>query len=147
MSLDEALADFNAARHVSLSDEPWASRLDRLAQAAFKAAEHLIVYGSLSPGAPNHGRLAPLGGAWERGWVEGERETVGWGAELGFPALRWRPGGPRVTAHLLRSAALGAHWSELDRFEGQAYRRILVPFYSEAGVRAIGYVYAVASST
>ena len=71
MSLDEALAVFNAARHASLSDEPWASRFDRLAQAAFKAAEHLIVYGSLSPGAPNHGRLAPLGGAWERGWVGG----------------------------------------------------------------------------
>jgi gamma-glutamylcyclotransferase (GGCT)/AIG2-like uncharacterized protein YtfP len=143
MTLDDALSEFNALRHASLVGDAWASRLDRLAQAAFRAAEHLIVYGSLSPGAPNHARLLPLGGAWERGWVEGEREQVGWGVELGYPALRWRPGGPRVPAHLLRSVALREHWAELDRFEGSAYRRILVPFYTDKGPRAIGYLYAV----
>jgi gamma-glutamylcyclotransferase (GGCT)/AIG2-like uncharacterized protein YtfP len=144
IGLDAALADFNSARHDAMADEPWASRLDRLAHAAFGAAEHLIVYGSLSPGAPNHGRLAALGGTWERGWVEGQRETTGWGAELGFPALRWQPGGPRVTAHLLRSPELAGHWAWLDRFEGEAYRRILVPFHDDTGVRAVGYLYAAA---
>lgn len=142
MRLDDALSEFNALRLALGAGERWAARLDRLAQAAFRAAEHLIVYGSLSPGAPNHDRLAPLGGAWEPGWVEGERAQVGWGAELGYPALRWRPGGPRVAAHLLRSAGLSDQWAELDRFEGPAYRRILVPFYSDPGLRAIGYLYA-----
>ncbi|HWB43699.1 MAG TPA: gamma-glutamylcyclotransferase [Gemmatimonadales bacterium] len=143
-SLDDALAEFNTARHASMSREPWASLLDRLAQATFRAKEHLIVYGSLSPGAPNHGRLAPLGGTWEAGWVEGDRAAVGWGSELGFPALRWRPGGARVTAHLLRSPALAGHWAALDQFEGVAYRRILAPFYTDQGLRAVGYLYAAA---
>jgi gamma-glutamylcyclotransferase (GGCT)/AIG2-like uncharacterized protein YtfP len=142
--LAEALEEFNSLRWTAAADAAWVERLDRLAQATFRAAEQLIVYGSLSPGGPNHWRLAPLGGTWELGWVEGEREAVGWGSELGFPALRWRPAGPRVAAHLLRSAALRDHWEELDRFEGAAYQRILVPFYSDQGLRAIGYLYAAA---
>lgn len=145
MHMVEVLSEFNALRLASRAGEGMATRLDRLAQAAFLAGEHLIVYGSLSPGAPNHGRLADLGGVWEGGWVEGEREQVGWGAELGYPALRWRAGGPRVAAHLLRSEALPGRWAELDRFEGPAYRRILVPFYSDHGLRAIGFLYAAAS--
>ncbi len=144
MRLDEALSGFNELRLAAGVGGPWAAQLDRLAHASFHAAEHLIVYGSLSPGAPNHGRLVPLGGMWERGWVEGDREPVGWGAELGFPALRWRPGGPRVLAHLLRSAALRDRWADLDRYEGPAYQRILVPFFAEEEVRAIGYLYAAA---
>jgi gamma-glutamylcyclotransferase (GGCT)/AIG2-like uncharacterized protein YtfP len=146
VGLAEALEDFNSLRRVAVADVDWVARLDRLAQATFRAAEHLIVYGSLSPGRPNHWRLAPLGGTWELGWVEGEREAVGWGSELGFPALHWRPAGPRVAAHLLRSAALRDHWEELDRFEGAAYQRILVPFYSDQGLRGVGYLYAAATN-
>jgi gamma-glutamylcyclotransferase (GGCT)/AIG2-like uncharacterized protein YtfP len=142
--LHEAIRDFNTLRRAVVADPEWVGRLERLAQASFHAAEHLIVYGSLSPGRPNHGRLASLGGSWEVGWVEGDREAVGWGTELGFPALHWRPGGPRVAAHLLRSAALCDAWEELDRFEGAAYQRILVPFYSDEGLRAVGYLYAAA---
>ena len=146
MRLDDAITEFNALRLATVAGDDARSRLDRLAQAAFHAADHLIVYGSLSPGAPNHRRLVSLGGSWERGWVEGEREQVGWGAELGYPALRWRPGGPAVTAHLLRSEALRDRWPELDQFEGSAYCRILVPFYSDEGLRAVGYLYAISPS-
>ena len=142
--MNRILAEFNALRLAPDPDGTWVPRLDRLAQAAFRAGHHLIVYGSLSPGAPNHHRLAALNGKWEDGWVEGDRVQLGWGAELGFPALSWRPGGARVAAHLLRSAALADRWTELDRFEGEAYRRILVPFHSELGISAIGYLYAAA---
>lgn len=142
LRLVDALSEFNALR-LAMAGEAGIARLDRLAHAAFHAAAHLIVYGSLSPGAPNHDRLASLRGTWERGWVEGDREQVGWGAELGYPALRWTPGGPHVTAHLLRSEALRDRWPELDRFEGSAYCRILVPFYSDQGLRAVGYLYAI----
>lgn len=142
--LTEALEDFNALRRSAAADADWVERLDRLAQATFHAAEHLIVYGSLSPGGPNHWRLASLSGTWEPGWVEGEREAVGWGSELGFPALRWRVAGPRVAAHLFRSTPLTEIWGELDRFEGAAYQRILVPFYSSHGLKAVGYLYAAA---
>jgi gamma-glutamylcyclotransferase (GGCT)/AIG2-like uncharacterized protein YtfP len=144
MRLDDALGEFNALRLGMTAGDDDVARLDRLAHAAFHAAAHLIVYGSLAPGAPNHARLATLGGTWERGWVEGDREQVGWGAELGYPALRWMPGRPRVTAYLLRSQALPERWSELDQFEGSAYCRILVPFYSVRGPRAVGYLYAIA---
>jgi len=43
---------------------------------------------------------------------------------------------------LLRSVTLRKHWRELDRFEGAGYQRILVPFYSDQGPKAIGYLYA-----
>lgn len=144
MGLTEALERFNSLRWSESTDGPWVERLDRLAQATFGVAQHLIVYGSLSPGGPNHWRLAPLGGTWETGWVEGERKAVGWGAELGFPALRWRPGGPRVAAYLLRSERLRDHWGELDRYEGPAYQRILAPFHSDQGSMVVGYLYAAA---
>jgi hypothetical protein len=83
MSLDDALAEFNALRHAPMTDGRWTALLERLAEAAFRAA------------------------------------------------------------HLLHSAALREHWPELDRFEGAAYRRILVPFYMEEGLCAIGNLYAV----
>jgi gamma-glutamylcyclotransferase (GGCT)/AIG2-like uncharacterized protein YtfP len=141
MLLNSVLRGLNSSRR---GRTPGADLVDRLAQTAFRASEHLIAYGSLSPGSPNHARLATLGGIWEKGWVEGELEEVGWGAQIGFPALRWRPGGSHVGAHLLRSEALRNHWAALDRFEGAGYQRILVPFYSEDGSRTIGYLYAAA---
>ena len=113
MTLDDALSEFNALRHASLVGDAWASRLDRLAQAAFRAAEHLIVYGSLSPGAPNHARLLPLGGAWERGWVEGEREQVGWGWSSGTRRSDGGPAAlacPRIYFARLRSGSTGRSW-------------------------------------
>jgi gamma-glutamylcyclotransferase (GGCT)/AIG2-like uncharacterized protein YtfP len=126
--LNETLQAFNALRRQASGDAPWLRLVDRLAHAAFRASDTLIVYGSLSPGAPNHHRLAPLGGTWEPGWVEGERDHVG----------------PHVSAHLLRSPALRDHWDMLDRFEGAAYERILVPFHSHQGSRVVGYLYAAA---
>jgi hypothetical protein len=78
------------------------------------------------------------------GLTEALEDVVGWGSELGFPALRWRAAGRRVAAHLFRSAALTGIWGELDRFEGAAYQRILVPFYSSYSLKAVGYLYAAA---
>lgn len=143
-TLENLLFQFNRLRHGAPNDDPWSGQLDRLAEAAFRATGHLIVYGSLAPGRPNHACVAALPGSWESGWGEGDLEMAGWGASLGFPALQWRPGGSRVSAYLLRSDALREHWAELDRFEGMEYRRILVPFYDDAGLRAVGYLYAAA---
>lgn len=117
-TLENLLFQFNRLRHGAPNDDPWSGQLDRLAEAAFRATGHLIVYGSLAPGRPNHACVAALPGSWESGWGEGDLEMAGWGASLGFPALQWRPGGSRVSAYLLRSDALREHWAELDRFEG-----------------------------
>jgi gamma-glutamylcyclotransferase (GGCT)/AIG2-like uncharacterized protein YtfP len=103
-------------------------RLDEL----FRPSETLAVYGTLAPGEPNHHVVAPLGGEWTEGVVEGELFPVGWGAALGYNAFLPRPGGPEVAVKVLRSPALPDAWPELDRFEGPGYHRILVPVLSPA---------------
>lgn len=89
----------------------------------------LAVYGTLAPGLPNHHVVAPLGGEWSEGVIEGDLAPEGWGATLGYPAFRPRLGGAAVPVQLLTSPALAAAWPELDRFEGPEYRRILVPVF------------------
>lgn len=106
------------------------------------ASTRLIVYGSLQPGGSNHHELDGLGGTWRRGWIRGELLEAGWGADLGYPALRWDPEGGEVAAHLLESERLPGAWARLDAFEGGGYRRILVPFFEPSGEWCVGQVYA-----
>jgi len=94
---------------------------------AAAADTRLAVYGTLAPGEVNHAVVADLRGTWSRGVVRGRLHPTGWGMTYGFPALRWDPDGPDVPVHLLTSADLPAAWARLDRFEGDAYRRIVVP--------------------
>lgn len=98
----------------------------------FGTSERLAVYGSLAPGRQNHHIVEPLGGTWGAGIVEGDLAHFGWGAAIGFPALRLRPGAPAVAVHVLTSAALPDAWADLDAFEGTEYRRVLVPVWSPA---------------
>lgn len=102
-----------------------------LLEVPFRHSQRLAVYGSLAPGRSNFHVVAPLGGEWRTGYVEGDLHAVGWGAGVGFPALRWWPGGPQVPVHLLVSPRLPAAWPELDAFEGADYQRILIPVYAE----------------
>lgn len=102
------------------------SRLD----ARFRSGQTLAVYGTLAPGQPNHYVVAPLGGVWTEGVVEGDLHPVGWGAALGYPAFQPRSGGPAVAVHVLAAPMLAEAWPDLDRFEGPGYRRILVPVFS-----------------
>lgn len=119
------VAAANAARWQSegSSDVDAERRLDAL----FGIDNTLAVYGSLAPGQPNHHVVAPLGGEWTDGVVEGDLYPVGWGATLGYAAFRPRAGGPAVAVKVLRSPLLAAAWPDLDRFEGPEYRRILIP--------------------
>jgi hypothetical protein len=61
--------------------------------------------------------------------VEGDLSAEGWGATLGYPALRPRAGGAAVAVRVLTSPALPAAWPMLDEFEGPGYRRILAPVF------------------
>ncbi len=101
-------------------------------ESLFGTGERLAVYGSLAPGRQNHHIVAPLGGTWTEGVVEGDLFDYGWGAAVGFPGLHPRPGGPAVAVHVLASPALPAAWPDLDAFEGSEYRRVLVPVWSDA---------------
>ena len=85
----------------------------------------LAVYGSLAPGEANAGVLAPLSGSWCRGRVRGTLHTVGWGAGLGYPAIRLDREGPEVSAWLFSSADLPGFWDQLDAFEGADYERVV----------------------
>jgi gamma-glutamylcyclotransferase (GGCT)/AIG2-like uncharacterized protein YtfP len=108
-----------------------ARRAERRLDELFRTGHSLATYGTLVPGGPNHHVLAPLGGEWAEGMIEGDLIPSGWGAELGYPGFRPRAGGEAVAVWVLRAPRLADAWPELDRFEGEGYRRILVPVFSE----------------
>lgn len=111
-----------------------ARRAEQRLDALFGTGHALATYGTLVPGGPNHHVVAPLGGEWTEGLIEGELITAGWGADLGYPGFRPRAGGEAVAVWVLRAPLLAGAWPELDRFEGEGYRRILVPvFGTEVG--------------
>ena len=69
---------------------------ERRLEALFGTGRTLAVYGTLTPGRPNnHHVLAPLGGEWAGGLIEGDLLEAGWGAALGYPGFRPRAGGGR----------------------------------------------------
>ena len=133
--LDALVAAANAARragHAPGGGGARSAEAERALEARFPIHQTLAVYGTLAPGRPNHHLVAPLGGEWTQGVIEGDLFPVGWGATLGYPAFRPRAGGPAVGVHVLKADALGAAWPRLDRFEGPGYRRILVPVFTAA---------------
>ena len=131
-----------------MSDE---SAAEQQLEALFRCSERLAVYGSLAPGRSNHHVVAPLGGEWTTGVVEGDRVATGWGATLGFPAFSPRADGPAVAVDVLTSRALPTAWPELDRFEGSEYERVLIAVFVAASPSRILYtvanVYAAAEAT
>lgn len=123
---------------------------ERRLETRFGVSRTLAVYGTLAPERPNHHVIAPLGGEWTAGVIEGELSPEGWGATLGYPAFRPRVGGPAIAVQVLISPALPTAWPALDQFEGSEYRRILVPVFQPgaAGERllyTVANVYAAAA--
>lgn len=105
------------------------ARLD----AMFETNQTLAAYGTLAPGKPNHHIVAPYGGSWSDGAVEGELGMGGWGTALGYAAFRPHEGGSMVDVKLLKSALLPYAWTDIDTFEGAEYQRILVPVLDASG--------------
>ena len=48
----------------------------------------------------------------------------GWGSEMGFPGIRLDDTAGKVYGYVYSSYELAQLWSELDEFEGDAYRRV-----------------------
>ena len=71
----------------------------------------LFVYGTLAPGRPN-GRVLGLivPGTWRPAMVSGTLLPHGWGAALGFPAIRLDGGASAVEGFLFTSDFLDEHW-------------------------------------
>jgi len=125
---------------------------ERQLDALFRTSHTLAVYGTLAPGQPNHHVVAPLGGEWTSGLVEGDLFPVGWGATLGYPAFRPRVGGAAIAVQVLTAPTLATAWPTLDRFEGPGYRRILVPVFrpglpDERRLYTVANLYAAAEAS
>ncbi|MCL4503461.1 MAG: gamma-glutamylcyclotransferase [Deltaproteobacteria bacterium] len=82
----------------------------------------LIVYGSLAPGEANHYLLGDLSGTWEPCVIRGHL-----GEYWGFKAFHYDENGPEHPAWLFTSKALPEEFPELDAFEGEGYRRRIIP--------------------
>ncbi|HEX9692216.1 MAG TPA: gamma-glutamylcyclotransferase [Gemmatimonadales bacterium] len=143
--LDALCRTLEEVNHLRRSADParrrdW-DRLERVCDSLFDAGSFLATYGSLAPGAAHHDLLDTVAGSWSHGYVRGELCAEGWGATLGYPALRWVPDGPRVPVHVLHAPKLAEHWARLDRFEGEDYCRILVPVESDSEVVTVANLY------
>jgi gamma-glutamylcyclotransferase (GGCT)/AIG2-like uncharacterized protein YtfP len=141
--LNDALIRINILRTREPPDPMALDLLEGALEALFSVSQHLIVYGSLAPGGPNHGLVEDLPGEWMDGFVTGELLERGWSAAMSYPALRWCPEGGEVPAHLFVSPDLPRAWRRLDEFEGLEYKRIWAPFWSGDGEMRVGNVYAM----
>jgi len=140
--LNRTLRSTNVARYSgsSFGRTPVSAEEARIEE-AFGASKRLAIYGSLAPGESNHGLIANVPGEYSDGFVHGELHAMGWGATIGFPAMRWNPSAAVFPVKLFVSEQLPHHWERLDRFEGEEYCRILVPVYDDARVIAVANIY------
>ncbi len=97
--------------------------------------QRLVVYGSLAPGGVNNFILARLGGSWHRCTIRGRIRMY-----RGFRAFKYDPQGEEQSAWLFTSEALPDKFPDLDDFEGDDYRRILIPV-NVAGQEILAHVY------
>ena len=91
--------------------------------------ERLVIYGTLAPGKPNHNVIADLGGEYHDCAVHGRISEVD-----GFPHFTWAPSDAGLGALLFSSKQLPGKWDELDRFEGDGYKRRLIPATVDSGL-------------
>jgi gamma-glutamylcyclotransferase (GGCT)/AIG2-like uncharacterized protein YtfP len=101
----------------------------------------LFVYGTLAPGRPNDHVLADVPGTWQPAKVSGTLSPHGWGAALGYPAIRLDGSAAAVEGFLFTSDALVEHWGRLDDFEGDGYERVLTNVHLACGERAEAFIY------
>ena len=98
--------------------------------------EHrLIAYGTLVPGGLFHHLLQDLPGDWRPCTIRGQMGLI-----RVYRSFRWNPEGEAHQAWLLTSPELPRKFAQLDRFEGKAYRRRLIPALV-GGCLVAAYVY------
>ena len=83
--------------------------------------ERLVVYGSLGPGERHHHLLASLRGEWIRCSITGLLRMHE-GYRIFSPE-----GTATIQALMFVSSDLPQYWRVLDDFEGDDYRRIIIP--------------------
>lgn len=97
--------------------------------------EHFLAsYGTLAPGEENHHQLEGLRGHWFKGTVRGRRLKSDDDIWKDYPAFRLDPKADAVEVHIFESTDLPAHWSRLDAFEGEHYKRVVTTADTEQGM-------------
>lgn len=105
--------------------------------------ERLFVYGTLQPGGPNEHILTAIGGTWAPAMLKGTLQEAGWGASMGYPGLVLDEKGREIQGYVLSSENLSHRWTELDKFEGEEYERVLAPITILSGEQVQAYVYVL----
>ena len=109
--------------------------------------QRLFVYGTLAPGRINHKVLESIPGKWETAMLKGTLVQEGWGADMGCPGIIPAEGaakdGDEVEGFVFTSAHLAEHWSMLDEFEGEGYKRVLATVRVNGTHEVEAYVYAL----
>ncbi|HEX4283578.1 MAG TPA: gamma-glutamylcyclotransferase, partial [Terracidiphilus sp.] len=77
--------------------------------------------------------------------VYGRLSDAGWGSALGFPGLVLDPRGTAIDVSVFDSQELADHWSRLDEFEGDGYRRVMTDVQTDEGFLA-AYIYVLATA-
>ena len=108
-----------------------------------RSDNRLFVYGTLAPGAANHGLLEKLAGTWQEGAVRGVLYPSGFGATAGYPVIDLAQTGGPVKGFLFTSAELAEHWPELDAYEGEGYRRVKATVTLADGSETEAFLYAL----
>jgi len=103
----------------------------------------LFVYGTLMPGRANEHMLSHLNGTWQQANVRGILHNEGWGATMGYPAVKLDKDGEKVEGYVFSSDKLPAHWADLDEFEGEAYERVLATVELQDKTTTEAYIYAL----
>ena len=112
----------------------------------FGPEHRLATYGTLAPGRGNHHHVSDLAGRWFAGSVNGILYEEGWGSDQGCPGMVPSEHGELIAVHILEAADLPAHWDRLDAFEGDEYRRVVVPVKLDYGEMMNCSIYALRRS-
>jgi gamma-glutamylcyclotransferase (GGCT)/AIG2-like uncharacterized protein YtfP len=102
-------------------------------------SRRLLTYGTLQPGGVNARLLLSIPQDPNNVSVRGTIKEVD---GLRYFSPNHRDKDPDITCHIYESDALISLWPQLDRFEGNKYQRILIPFRTANGELGAAYIYA-----
>lgn len=110
------------------------------------SAQRLFVYGTLQPGRANAHLLERIGGTWTQASVKGHLHEKGWGATMGYPAIKIDPEGETVKGYVFESPRLAENWLALDEFEGDAYKRVETTVTLVTGIHVSAFIYQLSAA-